>query len=52
MTKRFAQESGLILKPVKRSAPVRARRNDWGNGSADNIRAGGLYCPRKKRPKT
>jgi transposase len=23
-----AQESGLILKPVKRTAPVRARRND------------------------
>jgi hypothetical protein len=23
----------------------------WGNGPADNIRAGGLYFPRK-RPKT
>jgi hypothetical protein len=42
------QESGLILKPVKPSAPVRARWNDWGNGSADNIRASGLHRPRKK----
>jgi hypothetical protein len=31
----------LILKPVKPPAPVRARWNDWGNGSADNIRASG-----------
>ena len=38
----------MILKPVKPSAPVRARWNDWGNGSADNIRASGLHCPRKK----
>jgi hypothetical protein len=31
-----------------RSAPVRARCNDWGNGSADNIRADGLYSPHKE----
>ena len=42
------QESGLILKPVKPSAPVRARWNDWGNGSADNIRASGSIVRAKR----
>jgi hypothetical protein len=42
------QEGGLILKPVNRSLPVSARRNDWGSESADNIRIGGLYSPHKQ----
>jgi len=48
VTRGDVQESGLILKPVALSAQS-ARWSDWGNGSADNIRAGGLYSPAKGR---